>query len=125
MQSGMFFSRTQKRCEGRSEHPPVHQHDLGTILWFEPERITPEATWIRENHPEWVVSADTTAQGLFDFGNPAALAWMNDRIDAELTDNQIDFYRVDFNMDPLERPVTAKGYTLRATKRFHHAAVDL
>ncbi len=80
----------------------AHQHDLGTILWFEPERITPEATWIRENHPEWVLSADTTSQGLFDFGNPAALAWMNDRIDAELTDNQIDFYRVDFNMDPLE-----------------------
>jgi len=80
----------------------AHQHNLGTISWFEPERITPASGWIRKNHPEWVLEADTTPQGLFNFGIPAALAWMNDRIHSELTENRIDFYRVDFNMDPLE-----------------------
>ena len=38
---------------------------------------------------------------LFNLGNPAARAWLTDHVDAMLTREGIDFYRQDFNIDPL------------------------
>jgi alpha-galactosidase len=39
--------------------------------------------------------------GLLDLGNPAAWRWLVDTYDRILTSQGIDFYRQDFNMDPL------------------------
>lgn len=82
-----------------SEH--AHQKNLKTILWFEPERITPKS-WIDENHSDWVLRATTTTQGLLNLGNQQALQWVTDHISRILSENQVDVYRSDFNMDPLD-----------------------
>lgn len=73
---------------------------IKTILWFEPERVTP-GTWLYDNHPEWLLGKDGE-QKLLDLGNPDAWKWLVDHTDQLLTDQGVDLYRQDFNMDPLE-----------------------
>ena len=79
-----------------------HAHGKGieTILWFEPERVTP-GTWLYQTHPEWLLGTDG-GQKLLDLGNPEAWNWLVDHTDALLTEQGIDLYRQDFNMDPLD-----------------------
>ncbi|MCL5098611.1 MAG: alpha-galactosidase, partial [Candidatus Omnitrophica bacterium] len=74
-----------------------HAHSKGVkcIVWFEPERVTP-GTWLYENHPEWLLRGT-----LFNLGNPAAREWLTDHIDHLLTEQGIDLYRQDYNIDPL------------------------
>ena len=38
---------------------------------------------------------------LLNLGNPDALKWLTDHVDQLLTEQGIDLYRQDFNMDPL------------------------
>ena len=75
-------------------------HGLGwkLVTWFEPERVH-AGTWLAENHPEWVHGGK--GGGLLDLGNPDARKWLTDHIDRLLTEQGIDLYRQDFNMDPL------------------------
>ncbi len=77
------------------------QHDIRTILWFEPERVVPTSP-LNTEHPEWVLHASTTDQGLLNLGNPQARQWITDRLHQVLIDNQIGIFRSDFNMDPLD-----------------------
>jgi len=78
----------------------AHAHGIKTIMWFEPERVN-QNSWLAENHPEWLLGAKDGRNRLFDLGNPDALKWMTDHIDHFLTEQGIDLYRQDFNMDPL------------------------
>jgi len=71
---------------------------IKTIVWFEPERVHPD-TWLTENHPEWIHGGK--GGGLLDLGNAACRTWLIDRIDQILTEQGIDLYRQDFNIDPL------------------------
>ncbi|MBI2302739.1 MAG: alpha-galactosidase [Armatimonadetes bacterium] len=77
-----------------------HVHALGmkSIVWFEPERVTP-GTWLYE-HPDWLLGRDGE-QKLLNLGHPAAREWLTDHVDQVLTQQGIDLYRQDFNMDPL------------------------
>lgn len=75
-----------------SDH--AHSKDVKTLLWFEPERVHP-GTWLAENHPEWLRGS------LLDLGLPEARQWLTDHIDRLLTEQGIDLYRQDFNIDPL------------------------
>jgi alpha-galactosidase len=79
-----------------SDH--AHAKGIKTIVWFEPERVTP-GTWLTENHPEWILGGK--GGGLLNLGNPAARAWLTDHVDKLMTEQGIDLYRQDFNMDPL------------------------
>ncbi len=89
-----------------SDH--AHARGVNIILWFEPERVT-KGSWLYEHHPEWLLktSSDPGDQlydkewRLFNFGDPQALEWMTDHIDAFITAQGVDLYRQDFNMDPL------------------------
>jgi alpha-galactosidase len=76
----------------------AHRRGMKIVLWFEPERVAP-ATWLADTHPEWVLGG--RAGGLLDLGNPDAWNWLVDHIDRLLTDNDIDVYRQDLNIDPL------------------------
>ena len=80
-----------------SDH--AHANGIKILVWFEPERVA-AGTWITENHPEWVFGG--AAGGLLNLGNPDAWNWLTNHIDKLLTDQGIDLYRQDFNMDPLE-----------------------
>ena len=77
----------------------AHEKGIQSIVWFEPERVTP-GTWLYEQHPEWLLGKDGD-QKLLDLGNPEAWAWLVEHTDRLLIDQGIDLYRQDFNMEPL------------------------
>jgi alpha-galactosidase len=81
-------------------HISAHAHARGIklLVWFEPERVT-AGSWLAEQHPEWVLGGKQG--GLLDLGNPQAWQWLVDHFDKLITEQGIDFYRQDFNMDPL------------------------
>ncbi|MEI6970317.1 MAG: alpha-galactosidase [bacterium] len=93
-----------------------HAHSKGVeiITWFEPERVGDPNSWISRNHPEWVLMNKARTPdappggnfgsgpgGLLNLGHPGALNWLINHVDRMLTEQGIDFYRQDFNMDPL------------------------
>lgn len=69
-----------------------------TLVWFEPERVT-AGTWLAENHPEWILGGPRG--GLLNLGNTDCRDWLIRHIDKTIVEQGIDFYRQDFNMDPL------------------------
>lgn len=73
-------------------------HGMGTLVWFEPERVH-AGTWLAEQHPEWIHGG--AEGGLLKLGDPACRAWLTDHVDRLITEQRIEFYRQDFNMDPL------------------------
>lgn len=81
-----------------SDH--AHSKGVKTIVWFEPERVTP-GTRLFVEHPEWLLSKGS-GQRLFDLGNPQARAWLVDHVSNLIRQEGIDLYRNDFNMDPLD-----------------------
>ena len=76
----------------------AHSKGVKTILWFEPERVA-GGTWLANQHPEWILGGKSG--GLLNLGNAEALKWAIDHFDKLLTEERIDLYRQDFNMDPL------------------------
>jgi alpha-galactosidase len=94
----------------REVNDRAHAHGMKTVVWFEPERVTPRS-WLYQNHPEWLLgcaneSGQTPQLGkiancLLNLGNPDARRWATDHISKMLTDDGIDVYRQDFNIDPL------------------------
>ncbi len=90
----------KKRFPGGLKPISDHAHSKGIkiLVWFEPERVT-AGTWLTENHPEWILGG--AKGGLLNLGNDEARKWLTDHIDKLLTEQGIDLYRQDFNMDPL------------------------
>lgn len=86
----------------------AHARGVKSVVWFEPERVT-SPSWLYENHPSWLLKpADLPQQlayqspwRLLNLGNPEALNWLTDHIDQLIKQEGINFYRQDFNMDPL------------------------
>jgi alpha-galactosidase len=94
----------------------AHQHDIGAIVWFEPERVAPE-TWLAKERPQWLLMRKGTnlpgpvnswanfqvqgENGLLDLGNPEALEWLIERVSSLIKSEGIDVYRQDFNINPL------------------------
>jgi len=76
----------------------AHARNIRIILWFEPERVD-KGTWLTDNHPEWIIGGKDG--GLLNLGNADARNWLTNHVDRLLTDEGIDLYRQDFNMDPL------------------------
>lgn len=77
----------------------AHKRGLQTLVWFEPERVTP-GTWLYTQHPEWLLGKHGE-QKLLDLGNSTAREWLTDHVDRILAEQGIDLYRQDFNMEPL------------------------
>jgi alpha-galactosidase len=76
----------------------AHGKGARILVWFEPERVA-AGTWLADNHPEWVLGG--TKGGLLNLGNDAARQWLTEHTDQLLSEQGIDLYRQDFNMDPL------------------------
>ena len=90
-----------------SDH--AHSKGVKTIVWFEPECVTPD-TWIANNHPDWVLGApgwtkmghdNAAAWCLLNLGNPDAREWLTDMLDKTITQQGIDLYRQDFRLGPV------------------------
>jgi len=80
-----------------SDH--AHANGIKILVWFEPERVAAD-TWLSNNHPEWIFGGKNG--GLLNLGSDEARTWLTDHIDQLLTEQGIDLYRQDFNMDPLD-----------------------
>jgi alpha-galactosidase len=77
----------------------AHAKGMGLIVWFEPERVTP-GTFLYTNNPAWLLGHDGQ-QKLLNLGDAEARQWLTDYVDGMLRREGIDFYRQDFNIDPL------------------------
>lgn len=76
----------------------AHRKGVKILVWFEPERVSANS-WLARNHPAWVLGG--AKGGLLNLGLSEARRWLTDHIDKMLTEQGIDLYRQDFNMDPL------------------------
>lgn len=95
--TGTWELDTQRYPRGwRSFSDWVHQQGKKFIVWFEPERVGDSESWLARNHPEWILGGN-----LLNLGNLDARSWLVERIDTFVREQGIDYYRQDFNMDPL------------------------
>jgi len=78
----------------------VHQTGAKFMVWFEPERVM-EGTQIYREHPEWLIKLPGNSNALFDLGNTKARMWLTDHISGMIKNEGIDYYRQDFNFDPM------------------------
>ena len=90
----------KKHFPGGLKAVTEHCHEKGceVIVWFEVERVSPD-TWITKNHPEWVHG--DAGGGLLKMDEPEVVQWVTDHIDKMISEEGIDLYRSDFNIDPL------------------------
>lgn len=82
-----------------SEHAALNGADL--LVWFEPERIQP-GTQLDVEHPEWLLHAPGSDNGLLNLGIPECRQWLTDHICQQIQSNGIKIYRQDHNFPPLE-----------------------
>ena len=86
--------------KGVADH--AHANGMKLVLWFEPERVY-QGSWVWENHPDWLLKWDEGRNiRLLNLGHPDARKWLTDYIDKFLTEQGVDLYRQDFNVDPLD-----------------------
>lgn len=80
----------------------IHATGKKFLLWFEPERVVSK-TPIAQSHPEYFIKLnDTNSNLLLNLGNNDAWNYLYETLSQIIEKLQIDFYRNDFNFDPLE-----------------------
>jgi alpha-galactosidase len=92
----------------------LHKQGVKLIAWFEPEHLYPgPENWHVANHPEWLLKVkpgreNEINQGMpllnrmvYNLGNPEALNWLINNTDKVIKREGIDYYRHDFNIEPL------------------------
>ncbi len=99
-------------------HPLVeHVRGLGLQvgLWVEPEMVNLDSDLVRA-HPDWVLSPGDgglppswRGQQVLDLTQPAASAYLLERLDALVTEYRLDFLKWDHNRD-LHAAGSAPGY---------------
>jgi alpha-galactosidase len=77
-------------------------HKIGAkfLLWFEPERVTAGTLFAAKN-PDWLLNLSGNKNSLFNLGNSQARVWLTDYISDFLKKEGIDYYRQDFNFNPM------------------------
>lgn len=97
------------------------QHGMKSIVWFEPERVTP-GSWLYETHPDWLLPSQPKPGEtcLLNLGNPTAREWLINHYDKLITENGIDLYRQDFNMAPLPCWESGDSAERRGISENHH-----
>jgi alpha-galactosidase len=92
----------------------VHELGMDFGLWVEPEMINPDSDVARA-HPEWMMSTGdrlpppARSQQVLDLADPAAYAYIRDRLDALLRENDIAYLKWDHNRDLVEAGHTPTG----------------
>jgi alpha-galactosidase len=96
---GSWFCDPQRFPNGlKPVSDAAHKLGMGFILWFEPERVA-AGSEIARDHPEFVFGGEKG--GLFKLNDPAARRWLTDRLSKCVEEFGLDWYRNDFNIDPL------------------------
>ena len=74
----------------------LHARKMKLIVWFEPERAT-AGSWLAQNHPDWLLGGR-----LVNMSRPEVREWITNRVDKLISEQGIDLYRQDFNIQPLK-----------------------
>jgi len=77
-------------------------HDKGMLfgLWMDAERIGQKSRLAQE-HPDWLAVAydgERRLGNVLDLSNPTVARWMEDRIARVIEDNELEFFRLDYNV---------------------------
>lgn len=92
-------SPSGKVCDAAKEFgAEKNPSGLWSYGYLKPGRTPDAATFRLYDRPGKGGEGDTR---LLDLGNPAARQWLTDHVDKLLTEQGIDLYRQDFNIDPL------------------------
>ncbi len=78
----------------------AHQHGMLFGMWMDAERIGDKSRVVQE-HPDWLAATydgQRRLGNMIDLTNPAAAQWMEDQIGNVLAENQLEFYRLDYNV---------------------------
>lgn len=81
----------------------ARQHGILFGLWMDAERIAPKSRVVAE-HPEWLAvpySGERKLGDMLDLTNPDAASWMEDQIARLLSEQELDFFRLDYNVGPI------------------------
>ena len=71
-------------------------------LWMDAERVGASSRVAKE-HPDWLAmnyDGKREMGGLLDLTNPDAAKWMESQIVRVIEENELDFFRLDYNTDP-------------------------
>ena len=79
----------------------AHAAGMKFLLWLEPERVF-KGTQFWNERAEWLLRLEGNDNALFNLGNPEARRWLTDFMSQKISDEGIDCYRQDFNIEPLE-----------------------
>jgi alpha-galactosidase len=79
-------------------------HAAGMLwgLWMDADRIGSESR-IAKEHPEWLAmnyDGERKIGGLLDLTKPEVAQWMENQIARVIEENQLEFFRLDYNTDP-------------------------
>jgi alpha-galactosidase len=80
----------------------VHAAGMLWGLWMDAERIGEDSA-VAKQHPDWLAmnyDGERKIGGLLDLTNPDAAKWMEQQIVRVIEENQLDFFRLDYNTDP-------------------------
>jgi len=81
----------------------AHKAGMKFLLWIEPERAI-YGTPVTLEHPDWFLGySPATKKGdglLLNLGHADAWRWAVETVSALITENGVDCYREDFNIDP-------------------------
>ncbi|WP_030436820.1 alpha-galactosidase [Actinoplanes subtropicus] len=125
-------------------HPLVdHVRGLGLEfgLWVEPEMVNPDSDLARA-HPDWILSTGgrmppaARHQQVLDLGHPAAYDYLLERLDALLSEYDIDYLKWDHNRDLIDAGHSPTGragvhvqtlrlYALLDDLRARHPGVEI
>ncbi len=99
-------------------------------LWVEPEMVNPDSDLARA-HPDWVLNPGGPtwrSQQVLDLADPAAYAYILERLDALLSEYEIAYLKWDHNRDLVDSPVHAQTlavYRLLDELRARHPGVEI
>lgn len=77
----------------------ARENNMGFLLWFELERIMPEAPVVKE-HPEWLLTVDGSSFVL-NLGLPEAVQMCFDILREKVENECVSIIRIDFNIDTI------------------------
>lgn len=80
----------------------AHAGGLLWGLWMDAERVGTSSR-VANEHPDWLAmnyNGKREMGGLLDLTNPDAAKWMESQIIRVIEENELDFFRLDYNTDP-------------------------